>query len=56
MTDKRLGPDSGASGWNMYVFRDGRQAVSGPSLRSQLADAVSTIPESADPARNNELI
>src|SRR4051794_36559229 len=55
MTDQQLGPTVGAPGWNMYVFRDGRQAVSGPQLRSQLVDAIRTVPVSAG-AHSNELV
>jgi hypothetical protein len=35
----------------MYVFRDGRQAVSGPILKAQLADALRAVPVSASQAR-----
>jgi hypothetical protein len=59
MTDNRVGPASGAPGWNMYVFRDGRQAVSGLALRSQLADALRAVPVSAgsqEDTGNNALI
>src|SRR5947209_6517472 len=55
MRDQQLGPTVGAPGWNMYVFRDGRQAVSGPQLRSQLADAIRAVSRSAG-AQSNELI
>jgi hypothetical protein len=54
MNDREFCPASGAPGWNMYVFRDGRRPVSGPDLRSELANLLGAIPASAD-ARNNEL-
>lgn len=42
----------------MYVFRDGREAVSGTALKSELADALRAVPVPAsdDDASNNALL
>src|ERR1700757_5092869 len=70
MTEQQVGPISGAPGWNMYVFRDGRHSVAGPALLRQLADAIRAVSSastaqssrstdhtgSAENARNNHLI
>ncbi len=42
------------SGWNMYVFRDGRKAVSGETLRDRLLQSISHY--AANPTEDNCLV